>query len=323
MGYIVKKSNLSMTYIAMTVNHLAEQNRASYNTIKRSECMFYIGCPAWGYKEWVGHNNFFPPKTPASEFLRLYSQKLTTVEGNTTFYAVPSIDTVKRWRQETPETFRFCPKIPRSISHEAHIEERKDDTLTFVERMRDLDTRLGPIFLQLPPAFSPDQLTALETFLDFWPDDVQLAVEVRHASFYTEKLAETLNSLLHHHHVARVLMDTRPIRTGTEQEQHMLQARERKPHLPLQIATTTNFAFVRYIGHPRMEVNTPFLDQWAQHIAQWLTQGLTLYVFCHCPFEEHSPDICMALYERVRALTSLPALSWKPNDEEPTQTRLF
>jgi len=45
--------------------------------------MFYIGCPAWGFKEWVG--NFFPPHTPARDFLRLYSRKLTTVEGNTTF----------------------------------------------------------------------------------------------------------------------------------------------------------------------------------------------------------------------------------------------
>jgi uncharacterized protein YecE (DUF72 family) len=58
--------------------------------------MFYVGCPAWGYREWVGHNNFFPPKTQASDFLRLYSRKLLTVEGNTTFYALPSEETVAR-----------------------------------------------------------------------------------------------------------------------------------------------------------------------------------------------------------------------------------
>ncbi len=288
--------------------------------------MFYIGCPAWGYKEWVGHDNFFPPKTPASDFLRLYSRKLSTVEGNTTFYAVPSADTVARWQQETPEAFRFCPKIPRSISHEPRIDTRKDDTLAFVERMQHLGTRLGPIFLQLPPAFSPGQLPTLETFLAFWPQNTRLAVEVRHPNFYTEKDAEMLNSVLRQYNVARVLMDTRPIRTGTEQEQYMLQARERKPNLPLQIVTTTDFAFVRYIGHPKMEVNASFLDQWVQQCKQWLTHGLTLYVFCHCPFEEHSPNICLELYNRLTKVISLPALPWqeeKSDKEELEQGHLF
>ncbi len=270
--------------------------------------MLYIGCPAWGYKEWVGQNGFFPPKTPASEFLRLYSRKLLTVEGNTTFYAVPSHETVARWREETPETFRFCPKVVKSISHEPHLEHQQAATLAFVERMRGFGTRLGPIFLQLPPTFTPSSLPALETFLAFWPADVRLAVEVRHAAFYTEKMAETLDTLLHRYNVGRVLMDTRPIRTGTAKEQQMLQARERKPNLPLHIVTTTDFAFVRYIGHPSMEVNAPLLDVWAQQLSQWLTQGLTLYVFCHCPFEEHSPTICAELYQRVRSLVSLPAL---------------
>ncbi len=288
--------------------------------------MFYIGCPAWGYKEWVGHDNFFPPKTPASDFLRVYSRKLSTVEGNTTFYAIPSGDTVARWQHETPETFRFCPKLPRSISHEPGLDMRKDDTLAFVERMRGLGTRLGPMFLQLPPAFSPNQLSALETFLTFWPHDVRLAVEVRHPSFYEEKEAETLDMLLRHYNIGRVLMDTRPIRTGTEQEQHMLQARERKPNLPLHIVTTTDFAFVRYIGHPTMEVNGLFLDQWVQQCEQWLTQGLTVYMFCHCPFEEHSPNICLELYTRLTKVTSLPALPWQAEQsdkEEIEQGHLF
>ncbi len=287
--------------------------------------MFYIGCPAWGYKEWVGHNNFFPPKTQASDFLRLYSRKLLTVEGNTTFYALPSEETVARWRQETPETFRICPKVLRDISHEAHIDRRKEETLAFVERMRGLGTRLGPIFLQLPPAFAPSHLTELEAFLNFWPTNVRLAVEVRHPSFYTEQGADSLNDMLRRHNVARVLMDTRPIRTGTKQEQQLLQDRERKPNLPLQIVTTTDFAFVRYIGHPDAKVNAPFLDEWAQQLGQWLAQGLTLYVFCHCPFEVHSPDICVELYRRVATFVALPALPYSPDasDTTPEQERLL
>jgi uncharacterized protein YecE (DUF72 family) len=277
----------------------------------------------WSYKEWVG--NFFPAHTPASDFLRLYSRRLNVVEGNTVFYALPSSETIARWCQETPPTFRICPKVSRSISHEGSLENKRDEMLFFVERMRGLGTRLGPIFLQLPPTFGPTQLPQLEAFLNYWPTDVRLAVEVRHAEFYKERHAQILNTLLSQHNVARVMMDTRPIRTGTTEEQKILQARERKPNLPLQITTTTDFTFVRYIGHPRMEVNNPLLDKWSEQIGQWLKQGTTVYAFCHCPFEKHSPEICAALYQRVSALVPLPPLNREPETKETEiqQSRLF
>ncbi len=285
--------------------------------------MLYIGCPMWGYKEWIG--NFFPPRTPQGKFLQLYSRKLTTVEGNTTFYAIPSAETVARWRAETPVTFRFCFKIPRSISHTPNLGNHRQETLFFVQRMHGSGERLGTMFLQLPPAFSPVQLEQLRAFLNFWPTDMRLAVEVRHPDFVEVEHAEMLNALLGEYKVARVMMDTRPIRSGPVEEQQVLQARERKPDLPLQIAITTDIAFVRYIGHPSMDVNNPFLATWAKQLAQWVKQGITAYVFCHCPFEIHSPAICLTLYERIRALVSLPPLPWQSEhpDTGPEQGRLF
>ncbi|MFB8787738.1 MAG: DUF72 domain-containing protein [Potamolinea sp.] len=56
---------------------------------------FLIGCAVWGHKSWVGE--LYPKKTKAADFLKLYSQRFTTVEGNTTFYAVPDAETVKHW----------------------------------------------------------------------------------------------------------------------------------------------------------------------------------------------------------------------------------
>jgi uncharacterized protein YecE (DUF72 family) len=191
--------------------------------------------------------------------------------------------------------------------------------------MRELGTRLGPIFLQLPPSFGPAHLPQLEAFLNSWPPDVHLAVEARHSDFYTEHNTQKLNTLLTEHKTARVMMDTRPIRTGSTKEQQVLQARERKPNLPLQISLTTDFTFIRYIGHPRMEVNDPFFNSWAEQMAEWLTHDITVYVFCHCPFEVHSPILCYTLYERVRALAPLPPLPWQPepSGKGPEQTRLF
>lgn len=275
---------------------------------------FYIGCPIWSHKEWVG--TFFPARTPAGSFLRIYSRQLSTVEGNTTFYAVPSVETIARWRAETPPEFRFCPKIPRDISHSASLEATRSQTLAFVERMSRLGERLGPMFLQLPPTFGPAQFKQLETWLNFWPAEVRLAVEVRHPAFFEKEHAASLDALLNQQRVARVIMDTRPIRVGPAEEQGILQARERKPDLPVYPALTTDFTFLRYIGHTSNEINAPFLDSWATRLAQWLERGIALYVFCHCPFEFHSPDICRELYQRLSRLTTLPKLPWAQNDND-------
>ncbi len=283
--------------------------------------MLYVGGPVWGSKEWIG--NFFPPHTPAREFLRLYSRRLLTVEGNTTFYSTPSLEMVARWREETPATFRFCPKVARSISHAARLDQTREETLFFTERMRGLGDRLGPLFLQLPPFFAPSQLAQLQAFLDFWPSDLRLAVEVRHSNFYSEKQAESLNVLLGGYRVARVLMDTRPIRIGSTQDQKLMASRERKPNLPLQVVCTTDYAFLRYIGHPEMEVNTPFLQEWAQQLARWLKQGKTLYVFCHCPLEEYAPNLCAALYRSVQEVVPLPDLPWQPERPKVKPATLF
>lgn len=278
--------------------------------------MFYIGGPVWGSKAWVG--NFFPPQTPASAFLRLYSRQLLTVEGNMTFYARPSESLVARWIQETPSTFRFCPKISRSISHAPRLDETQAETTLFVERMRGFGDRLGPMFLQLPPAFSPSHLARLQVFLDFWPADLRLAVEVRHPAFYTPQQVEPLHRMLEQYRAGWVMMDTRPLRTGSTDERNLLEARERKPDLPLQVAVTTDFVFLRYIGHPEMAINEPFLEEWARQLGRWLNEGKTLYVFCHCPVDEQAPNLCAELYRRVGALAPLPPLPWKP---PPTVTQ--
>jgi uncharacterized protein YecE (DUF72 family) len=277
----------------------------------------------WANKTWVG--NFYPAYTSTNDFLRLYSRKLNAVEGNTVFYALPSAETVARWKQETPETFRFCPKVSRSISHASSLKNSKEETIQLVERMQELGTRLGTLFLQLPPSFGITKLAQLEAFLHDWPTEVRLAVEVRHPSFYTEQHALTLNTLLRRHNVGRVMMDTRPISIGSAEENQILHTLERKPDLPLQIAVTTDFVFLRYIGHPRMEVNDPLLDAWAQQIGQWLQQETTVYTFCHCPYEIHSPEICDSLYQRVNALVLLPPLTKQQEitDTDIQQQHLF
>jgi uncharacterized protein YecE (DUF72 family) len=275
----------------------------------------YLGCPVWSFKGWVG--NFYPKGTKPSEFLREYARRLTTIEGNTTFYAVPAQKTIEVWVQETPETFRFCPKVPKAISHEGRLMEYADRARGFIDVMKALGSRLGPMFLQLPPRYSPKLFGDLQAFLAAWSADMRLAVEVRHLDWFDPPHNEALNQLLADHNMARVTIDTRPIRdlagdavlAGSTYES-LLAARERKPDVPVIPKRTADFVFVRYIGHPQMPVNRPLLEEWGRYFASQIKEEADAFAFCHSPDNLLAPDLCRELHRLVAAQTEIAPLPW-------------
>ena len=275
----------------------------------------YLGCPIWSFKGWVG--NFYPKGTKSTDFLREYSRRLATIEGNTTFYAVPAQKTIEAWVAETPETFRFCPKIPKVISHEGKLVDNIDRAYGFVDVMRQLGARLGPMFLQLPPRYSPSLLGDLKAFLSVWPRDVRLAVEVRHLDWFDSPHEESLDQLLSDHNMARVTIDTRPIRNlqgdavlaGSSYES-LLEARERKPDVPVVPKRTADFLFVRYIGHPELKFNVEFLDEWGSYFISQMQNGADVFAFCHSPDNLIAPNLCRELYQRVSKDVDILPLPW-------------
>jgi uncharacterized protein YecE (DUF72 family) len=291
--------------------------------------MLYLGCPIWSFKGWVG--NFYPAGTKPAEFLLQYARRLTTLEGNTTFYAIPSKKTLEDWVAETPETFRFCPKIPKTISHTGRLKDNIDAAHGFVEVMRMLGSRLGPMFLQLPPRYDPSLFADLQAFLSAWASDVRLAVEVRHLEWFDSRHDELLDQLLAEHNMARVTIDTRPIRSLTGDAvltgsvyQTLLEARERKPDVPVVPKRTSDFIFVRYIGHPDMEINRPFVDEWGGYFSSQIKTGVDVYIFCHSPDNMIAPHLCREFHRRVAMEVSIPPLPWdeiKP--DPPEQPSLF
>jgi uncharacterized protein YecE (DUF72 family) len=291
----------------------------------------FIGCPIWSFKGWVG--NFYPKGTKSTDFLREYARRLTAIEGNTTFYAVPAMKTVEAWVEQTPETFRFCPKIPKAISHNGKLVDTIDRALQFVEVVHPLASRLGPMFLQLPPSYSPRLKEDLATFLDAWPHEFRLGVEVRHLDWFDSPHRESLNELLASHNMARVVIDTRPIRSlegdkileGSSYES-LLEARERKPDVPVFAEQTADFTFLRFIGHPEMSQNHAWADEWIQNISDQLSADSKResFVFCHSPDNLIAPEICRYFHRRISEKVKLPLLPWdeiKP--DIPEQPALF
>ena len=289
----------------------------------------FIGCPIWSFKGWVG--NFYPKGTKSADFLREYARRLTTIEGNTTFYAVPAPKTVEAWIEHTPETFRFCPKIPKAISHNGKLADYIPRAHEFANVLRPLGSRLGPMFLQLPPSYSPKRTADLAAFLDEFPQDIRLGVEVRHLDWFDTPHRESLNELLASHNMARVVIDTRPIRTlegdqsiaGSSYES-LLEARERKPDLPVFQERTGDFVFLRFIGHPSLEPNLEFIAEWVDYLVPQMKQGADAFIFCHSPDNLIAPEICREFHRRISARIDIPPLPWDDIAPDiPEQPSLF
>jgi len=290
---------------------------------------FYLGCPIWSFKGWVG--NFYPKAAKAADFLREYAQRLTTIEGNTTFYAVPAPKTISAWVEQTPESFRFCPKIPKAISHSGKLPDNVGRALQFIEIMQPLGSRLGPMFLQLPPSFSPRLMPDLAEFLEAWPREIRLAVEVRHLDWFDAPNRAELNQLLTSYNMARVVIDTRPIRNLAGDSSvkgsayaSLLEARERKPDVPVFEEQTTDFTFLRFIGHPELSQNQVWVEEWANRLADQLSAGKDAYVFCHTPDNLQAPYLCREFHQRISRHITIPALPWDALQSDiPRQATLF
>jgi uncharacterized protein YecE (DUF72 family) len=283
----------------------------------------------WSFKGWVG--NFYPKGTKSNQFLFEYAKRLNTIEGNTTFYAIPAFQTIANWIEQTPETFKFCAKIPKAISHNGKLVDYIDRTIEFTNVMKPLASRLGPMFLQLPPSYSPTLIDDLATFLESFPKDVRLGVEVRHLDWFDEPNRTLLNQLLTENKMARVVIDTRPIRNMAGDEsikgssyESLLEARERKPDVPVFEELTTDFTFLRYIGHPEMSQNNVWVEEWVGRISDQLSAGKEAYVFCHTPDNYLAPYLCKEIHQRVSNQIKINSLPWnKIESDSPKQASLF
>ncbi len=284
----------------------------------------YLGCPMWALKSWPGP--FFASGTKPRDFLASYSRRLNTVEGNTTFYALPDPAKVARWRDETPPGFRFCLKFPQAISHQRKLSGAQGDTDAFVDRLRLLEGRRGPAFLQLPPSFGARMLPALDAYLAALPVDLQIAVEPRHADFFGPAEAE-FDALLRAHRAARGVFDTSalfalPAGVSGSDSAAVRAAQERKPRFATRTTRTAAFSFVRFVGQPGRGANRPWREPGALHAAAWLAAGDDCYFFFHRPDDTEAPALAREFHELLSARIALDPLP-EFGDGEPLQGTLF
>src|SRR5690554_1626234 len=72
----------------------------------------YVGCAKWNRTDLKG---FYP--RGAKDELTYYSRQFNAIEMNATFYKMPDWEQVEKWKNKTPEGFKFFPKITDLITH--------------------------------------------------------------------------------------------------------------------------------------------------------------------------------------------------------------
>lgn len=281
-----------------------------------------LGLPFWGFDGWRG--GLYPSDSRSGDYLRQYARVFNAVEGNTTFYAMPTERSVSRWAADSPEGFRFCFKLPKTITHEAMLRDVADETRAFLERLRPIRDRLGPVMVQLPPSFGVEALPRLASFLDGLPDDFRFAVEFRDDVIAQDGTAARLaEDILDAAGVGRVIMDTRPLRDGPSDHPDILAARHKKPDLPVREVALAREPIVRIVHHPSAAINARWLDRWSKILARWVRDGLDPIVFVHSPSNRESPQIARSLHARVRALASVGEMpSWPGEGGESASGQL-
>jgi uncharacterized protein YecE (DUF72 family) len=164
------------------------------------------GTSGFSYPAWRG--TFYPEKLPTVEMLAFYARKFAAVEINNTFYRMPVDAVLRRWAGETPPSFRFALKSPRSITHMRRLVGADDAVARLAERAAGLGDRLGPILFGLPATLRKD-VGVLEAFLATLPAKLRAAFEFRHQSW----LADDVYAVLERHDAALCVADSEELET--------------------------------------------------------------------------------------------------------------
>jgi uncharacterized protein YecE (DUF72 family) len=108
---------------------------------------YLIGTGGWAYFQ-----------VPGLHPLVAYSQVFNFVEVNSTFYQLPPLKQVERWRRIVPEDFQFTVRVHRMITHKHKLQPTAETLETFGKTLKICETLKAEIIhLQTPQSLKMDQ----------------------------------------------------------------------------------------------------------------------------------------------------------------------
>jgi uncharacterized protein YecE (DUF72 family) len=224
----------------------------------------YIGTSGWSYKHWAGI--FYPELVKPDKYLEYYITQFDCVELNSSFYHLPKNATASGWMKRTPETFKFCPKLSRYITHQLRLMNSEEALMKYFDIFDIMKARLGPVLVQLPPGMVFDK-TLTDSFLHVLKErysDYRFAIEVRHKSWITDDFF----SLLKQYGFAFVMADS-------------------GKRYPYYETITADYIYMRFHGHEKLyasDYSESDLRLYAEKITGWLNENKEVWVFFNNDF---------------------------------------
>lgn len=145
----------------------------------------HIGTSGWQYRHWKG--TFYPEKLKNRDWLTHYARSFDCVEVNSSFYGLPTSETIAEWRGKVPHDFVFSVKAPRRITHFKKLKSCEAELDMLFDRIEAFGHHLGPILFQLPPRWRCNT-NRLESFLATLPSNYRTAFEFRDRSWHNDEV---------------------------------------------------------------------------------------------------------------------------------------
>jgi uncharacterized protein YecE (DUF72 family) len=271
-----KTDNPSEIDFTLPKDHADTKKTLSMTKIKK-DFKVYVGCAKWNKTDL---KNFYPKGI--KDELTYYSSQFNSIELNATFYKSPSKNQVEIWKVKSANNFKFCPKLPNTISHFKRLLNVETVTEEFCDAVVLFEKKLGMCFLQMHDNFKPKDIDRLETFIKKFPKAIPLAIELRNEEWYSDKkISNALHEMLVKNKKTFIVVDTA--------------ARRDIMHMRL----TSDKAFIRYVG-ANHESDYTRLDDWVKRIKKWRKEGLNeLYFFVHQNIEKESPLLSAYFIEKM------------------------
>jgi uncharacterized protein YecE (DUF72 family) len=264
-----------------------------------------IGACAWSFEDWRG--TFYPADLPDSQWLEFYANYFPAVEIDSTFYVAPAENTIRRWVEMTPATFRFTCKLPREITHACRLRDCTAELNSFLRAIAPLALKLQVVLIQLPPSFTPkDGKPTLRKFLAQLPRDFRFAIEFRHPGWHRPQFV----GLLEKYRICWVWADTTPL------NQRNLAPFEFLPR-------TADFLYLRLLGDYSTKYDVDgghvhryekllwkreaALESWSLKIERHLSEVRNVWAFVSNHFEGFAPETCQRLARRLGFDLPLPS----------------
>jgi uncharacterized protein YecE (DUF72 family) len=174
----------------------------------RDDFRIRIGTAAWSIP--ANQGAVFPG---TGSNLERYARVLPATEINSSFYRSHRPQTYARWAASVSPDFRFAVKLPREITHIRKLVCIEEPLNRFLEEVRHLGDKLGPLLIQFPPslAFVEDEASAFFEAIR-GRHCGQLVCEPRHPSWFNSLADAALVSA----RIARVAADPARVPAAAE-----------------------------------------------------------------------------------------------------------